>query len=132
MPITPQLKKAAKATQFGTKKGDLNKIDNMPDAKYAKWDLRNAQRYFAAQPIDLNDKQAIKKLIKGRNPSIAEAIVLKQISKAIGGDNRAIEAVTDNVCGSNPLAINMGGQKDNPIVTVTDKQIISDYMKGDL
>lgn len=86
-----------KAKQFGAENGNPQIQDS--NCGYPTWSVRGAQRYFAAQPIDLDDTNALTNMLGRRKVSVAEAIALKQIRKALAGEDRAMETVTDNIEG---------------------------------
>lgn len=83
------------ATQFGGERANpqsQNANSNKP------WSIRNSVRYYAAQRIDIEDKNALKKLTK-KNPTISENIAMAALAKAMKGDMRAIEYTTDQIDG---------------------------------
>lgn len=106
----PNIGEEGKDTRFGAERGN-------PQAQNAgrskPWSIRWAMRHLAAQKIDYTDKDAIKNLIGKRELTIAEAIALKSLTKAMGGDMRAIEHATDNVDGKVTQPIEMNPEKED-------------------
>lgn len=53
---------------------------------------------------------------KEENMTVEKMIELALVKKALAGDVRAIQLVSEKVYGRMPMDINLGGQHDNPVV----------------
>lgn len=62
-----------------------------------------------------NIKHPLKEGKKAR-VTVEEAVELALINKALKGDVRAIELISEKMYGKIPQDVNLGGQSDNPIV----------------
>ena len=75
-------------------------------------------------------KEIFSMKIKTKNPlkddkvqkmTVEQIINIAQAKKAMDGDSKAYELVTQAVYGKIPIDVNLGGQEDNPIVV--DKKV---------
>lgn len=69
-------------------------------------------------------KIKVKNPLKGNKEqkmSVEEIINTAQVKKAIAGDSKAYELITNSLYGKIPIDINLGGQEENPVVI--DKKV---------
>lgn len=84
-------------TRFGTPEGDKNHYSVIEDSN-RPGSIRAQVRYLAAQQIDPNKPDDIKKLL-GKRSTVAQAIAAKALKKALEGEAGSIQYATDNVDG---------------------------------
>src|ERR1017187_5536083 len=66
-----------------------------------KWSIRKQLAYLASQNVDMNDKNAMRKLL-GDNPTLAQVIAIAALTKASKGDMIAVTYATENIDGKLP------------------------------
>ena len=66
-----------------------------------KWSIRKALAHMAAQEVDPNDRNAMRKLL-GDKPTLAQVIAAAAITKASKGDMAAVGYATENIDGKLP------------------------------
>lgn len=98
--LTPNQRRAqalavhGKSTQFGGVRANVHSSKT----EVKPWSVHNSIKRFARMQIDMNDKNAVAKIL-GKNPTIAEVIAMNTLMKATKANMRAVEYVTDRVDG---------------------------------
>lgn len=108
---------AANGHRFGDAGGaDPRKATNMGPPK---WSIRKALAHMAAQEVDPNDKNAMRKLL-GDKPTLAQCIAAAALTKASKGDMAAVNYATENIDGKLPQENQMtgkdGAQLQGPVI----------------
>lgn len=94
------------------------------EARRRKKSMKETLELFLSLPLDNGKEYDVEKLqnfanLKGKNITVSEAILIKQIQKALKGDNNAINFVRDlvepktnnlNITGEIPVVI--GGENE--------------------
>jgi hypothetical protein len=74
-----------------------------------KWSIRKQLAHFAAQNVDLNDRNAMKDLL-GNNPTVAQVIAAAALMTASKGDMTAVHYATENIDGKLPQVTELTGK----------------------
>ena len=114
-----RLAKHRTATQFGGPRANPNVHQA---GKNKSWSIRNSVRYFAAQRIDRDDKQAMTKLLS-KDCTVAEYVAANSLTKAMKADMQAVEYVTEQIDGK--LAQTSVNADFAAILRMTDDELIA-------
>ncbi len=127
-PLAPDKPPIGQETQF--KKGETasDPRHSSQAGNNKPWSVRMALKYLAAQEVDPTDTQAINRMLANKKMPLAHIIALKSLSKAVGGDMRAIEFATDNLDGKLPQS-NINADL-NKITTMSDDELRAELAAG--
>ena len=117
--LTPEFIEGAKKTQYGGERPNAHSSE----LAVKPWSVQHNMRILAAVEIDLESKDALKELSKGRR-SIAYAGALKALSKMLQGDARHLEICLERIDGKTEQVISMkdlNAIRDTPTEVLMDK-----------
>jgi hypothetical protein len=99
----PRGKNLSPDASIGTRFGDPGGPDPRKATKMGppKWSIRKALAHMAAQEVDPNDRNAMRKLL-GDKPTLAQVIAAAALTKASKGDMAAVGYATENIDGKLP------------------------------
>ena len=97
-------------------------------ARREKKAMRETLETLLSMPLETGKAANIEKIksiaaLKGKNITVQEAILLKQLEKAIKGDTRAAEFIRDSSGNKAKEEISLSGEVNNPLAGLSTEEL---------